>query len=293
MNWPKNLKKEIKLGVPLKNKTTLKVGGPAKFFYAPRDLQDLKLLIGAAKKNKIKIFVIGAGSNILVSDNGVDGLVLQLNAPYFKKISLKGNRLIVGAGLMLGRVVEAAKLNSLSGIEFLVGIPGTVGGALMMNAGAWGRSIGELIENVAVIDFRGKVKLLKKKDIRFGYRSCSLGKYIILSARLRLDKENKGKIVQNLNKYLQARGSRQDTTFPNAGCVFKNPSRESAGKLIELCGLKGKKIGGAFISRKHANFILNKENARAQDVLNLMKLIKAAVRDKFKVNLGPEIKIWR
>ena len=293
MNWPKNLKSEIKLGVPLKNKTTFKVGGPAKFFYAPRNLEDLKLPIGAAKKNKIKIFVIGAGSNILVSDNGVDGLVLQLNAPYFKKISLRGNGLIVGAGLMLGRVVEAAKLNSLSGLEFLIGVPGTVGGALMMNAGAWGRSIGDLIENVAVIDFRGRIKLLKKRDIKFGYRRCSLGKYIILSARLRLNKKNKGKIEQNLHKYLQARASCQDTTFPNAGCVFKNPSGESAGKLIDLCGLKGKKIGGAFISRKHANFILNKENALAQDVLNLMKLMKAAVRDKFKVNLEPEIKIWR
>ncbi|MEK6727212.1 MAG: UDP-N-acetylmuramate dehydrogenase [Candidatus Omnitrophota bacterium] len=293
MNWPKNLKSEIKLGVSLKNKTTFRVGGPAKFFYAPRNLEDLKLLIGAARKNKIKIFVIGAGSNILVSDNGVDGIVLQLSAPYFKKIILSEDSLIVGAGLMLGRVVEAAKLNSLSGLEFLIGIPGTVGGALMMNAGAWGRGIGELIENVAVIDFRGKVKLLKKKDIKFGYRRCGMGKYIILSARLRLDKKNKGEIAQNLNKYIQARGSRQDTTFPNAGCVFKNPSGESAGKLIDLCGLKGKKIGGAFISRKHANFILNKENARAQDVLNLMKLMKAAVRDKFKVNLDPEIKIWQ
>lgn len=292
MHWPKSLRKEINLGVPLKNKTTFRVGGPAKFFYAPRNLEGLKLLIGAARKNKIKIFVIGAGSNILVPDNGVDGIVLQLNAPYFKKISLRGESLVVGAGLMLGRVVEAAKLNSLSGIEFLIGIPGTVGGALRMNAGAWGRSMGELVENVAVIDFKGKIKILKKKDIKFGYRSCSLGKYIILSARLRLDKKNKAKILQDLNKYLQARGSLQDTTFPNAGCVFKNPPGDLAGKLIDLCGLKGKKIGGAFISRKHANFILNKENARAQDVLNLMKLMKAAVRDKFKLSLEPEIKIW-
>jgi len=293
MNWPKNLKSEIKLGVPLKNKTTFRVGGPAKFFYAPGNLEDLKLLIAAARKNKIRIFVIGAGSNILVSDNGVDGLVLQLSAPYFKKIILSEDSLIVGAGLMLGRVVEAANLNSLSGIEFLIGIPGTVGGALMMNAGAWGRSIGELIENAAVVDFRGKVKILRKRDIKFGYRNSGLGKYIILSTRLRLDKKNKGKIVQNLNKYLRARGSSQDTAFPNAGCVFKNPTRESAGKLIDLCGLKGRKIGGAFISGKHANFILNKENARAQDILNLMKLMKAAVKDKFKVNLKPEIKIWR
>lgn len=293
MNWPQDLRKEIKFTEPLKNKTTFKVGGPARFFYAPSDLEDLELLIGAAKKNKIKIFVIGAGSNILVSDNGVDGLVLQLSGPDFKKISWRENRLIVGAGLMLGRAVEAAKLNSLSGLEFLIGIPGTVGGALIMNAGAWGRSIGELIENVDVMDFKGNIKILKKRDIKFGYRRSSLGKYIILSARFRLDKKNKSRILQDLNKYLQARRKSQDTAFPNAGCVFKNPSSESAGKLIDLCGLKGKKIGGAFISRKHANFILNKENARAHDVFNLMKLMKSAVRDKFKVNLEPEIKIWR
>lgn len=293
MNWPKNLKSEIKPAEPLKNKTTFKVGGPARFFYAPMDLEDLKLLIGAAIKNKVKIFVIGAGSNVLVSDNGVEGLVLQLSAPYFKKISLIGNRLLAGSGLMLGRVVEAAKLNGLSGVEFLVGIPGTVGGALAMNAGAWGRSIGELVEAAAVIDYRGRVKLLKEKDIEFGYRNCSLKEYIILSARLRLEKNDKGNIAQDLNKYLKARAGSQEGAFPNAGCVFKNPSGESAGRLLDLCGLKGKKIGGAFISRKHANFILNKENARAEDILNLMKLMKDAVRGRFKVNLEPEIKIWR
>lgn len=293
MNWPKNLKSEIKLAEPLKNKTTFKVGGPAKLFCAPRGLADLKLLIRAAKKNKLKIFVLGAGSNILVPDKGVEGLVLQLSSSYFKKISFRGNCLSAGAGLMLGRVVGAAKLKGLSGLEFLIGIPGTVGGALMMNAGAWGRSIGELIEAVEVIDFKGKVKLLKKRDIKFGYRSCGLGRCIILSARLRLDKKNKEELRQDLNRYLQARAKSQDSAFPNAGCVFKNPAGESAGKLIELCGLKGRKIGGASISRKHANFIMNKKNARSGDILSLMKLVKCAVKNKFKLNLEPEIKIWR
>lgn len=293
MNWQKDLKKVIKLNEPLKNKTSFKIGGCAKFFYEPESLADLKLIISAAKKNRIKIFIIGAGSNILISDKGVNGLVLQLNSTFFKKITCDGNYLTVGSGIMLGGLLQVAQEKGLSGLEFLIGIPGTVGGALMMNAGAWNKSIGDLTEDVNVMDYRGKIELLRKKDIKFEYRSSGLEKYIILSVRLKLYKKNKEEIGRNLNKFLKARRTAQDIAFPNAGCVFKNPLGESAGKLMDLCGLKGRKIGGAFISAKHANFILNRNNAKAQDVLKLMKLAVRCVREKFKINLEPEIKIWQ
>lgn len=293
MKWPKNLKKIIKLNEPLKNKTTFKIGGPAKFFYEPKNLADLKLVILAARKNRIKVFIIAAGSNILISDKGVNGLVLRLNSPFFKKITYNGNYLTVGAGLMLGRLLQAVKEKNLSGLEFLIGIPGTAGGALMMNAGAWGKSIGDLIEDVSVMDYSGKIELLRKKDIKFEYRNSGLEKYIILSVRLKLNKKNKEEIGRNLNRFLKVRRNTQDTAFPSAGCVFKNPLGESAGKLIDLCGLKGRKIGGAIISPKHANFILNRDNAKAQDVLNLMELAGKRVKKKFKINLEPEIKIWQ
>lgn len=293
MNWPRNLKREIKLSEPLKNKTTFKIGGRAKFFYRPKNIIDLKQAVLFAKKEGLKIFVIGAGSNILVSDKVVNGLILRLNSPFFKKVSFAGNQIIADAGVMLGSLIQGAKQKGLSGLEFLAGIPGTLGGALMMNAGAWGKDIGGLTESVKVIDPNGKARDLSGKDIKFAYRDSGLEKYIILSARLKLSKKSKEEIQYSLNKYLRARRSSQDTAFPNAGCVFKNPDGESAGKLIDLCGLKGKKIGGAFISNKHANFILNKKNALSRDVLSLMEFARRTVKNKFKINLQPEIKIWR
>lgn len=286
------LNKRLKINEPLKNKTTFKIGGRARFFYSPEGTSDLKQVLLFAKKKKIKAFVLGAGSNILVSDKGVNGLVLRLDSPFFKKISISGNCLTAGAGAMLAALIRKAGQGRLSGLEFLAGIPGTLGGALMMNAGAWGNDIAALIERVEVMDFGGRIKILSRKDIKFGYRESGLNKYIILSARLKLRKNNKKSSGDLLNKYLCSRRLTQDNSLPNAGCVFKNPQNTQAGKLIDLCGLKGRSSGGAVISNKHANFILNKANACSRDVLNLMKMAKKEVKDKFKKNLHPEIKIW-
>jgi UDP-N-acetylmuramate dehydrogenase len=182
----------------------------------------------------------------------------------------------------------------LAGLEFLAGIPGTVGGALAMNAGAWGRSIGELVEKATVMDYNGDIEVLTKKQMKFSYRNSSLQKYIILNIYLKLKKKNKRIINEKITGYLAQRRNSQDNSLPNAGCIFKNPSeRISAGRLIDLCGLKGRNIGDAFISLRHANFVLNKGNARARDVLKLMELAKREVRKKYRINLEPEIKIWR
>ncbi|MFA5287018.1 MAG: UDP-N-acetylmuramate dehydrogenase [Candidatus Omnitrophota bacterium] len=290
MNWQKSLK--VKRNQLLKNKTTFKIGGRADFFSEPKGPKELSLVVGRAKENNLPVFVIGAGSNLLISDEGVRGLVIKLNSVYFNNISLKGNCIEAGSGVMLSKLIQFAKSKSLSGFEFLAGIPGTLGGALAMNAGCWGKSIGDLVREVEVLDYAGNIKIIKGKEIKFAYRKTNLGNYIILSAVLKLKKSSREAIVRNVKEYILKRKNTQDLTFPNAGCIFKNPQSLSAGRLIDLCGLKGKGIGSAFVSDKHANFILNKGNAKSEDALRLMRLIKARVRNRFRVNLEPEIKIW-
>ena len=292
MNWWKGLKGKISSNEPLNKHTTLKIGGRAEFFIEPKDINDLKSLITLAKRYNMSILVIGSGSNILAGDKDIKAVIVRLNSSSFKKIIYRRNCLEAGSGLMLWQLVMVAKRHGLSGLEFLAGIPGTVGGALAMNAGAWGRNISDMVEDIKVMDYGGNIKTLTKKQIRFGYRRSGLAKYIILSVHLKLVKKNKKEINGSIKRYLEYRRNTQDTSLPNAGCIFKNPRLKSAGRLIDLCGLKGKKIGGALVSRRHANFILNQGNAKAEDVLKLMDLIKKRVRSRFRVALQPEIKIW-
>lgn len=290
MNWQRSLK--VKRNQLLRNKTTFRIGGRADFFSEPNDLGELNLIVSRAKENNIPVFIIGAGSNLLISDQGVRGLVIRLSSAYFRNISLKGSCIEAGSGIALAQLIQFAKDESLSGFEFLAGIPGTLGGALAMNAGCRGKSIGDLAREIEVLDYAGNIKRIKSQEIKFGYRKTNLGNYIILSAVLKLKRSSKEVILHNIKEYLLKRRDSQDLTFSNAGCIFKNPKSLSAGRLIDFCGLKGKSMGGAIISEKHANFILNKGNAKAEDVLRLMSLIKARVRKKFRVNLEPEIKIW-
>jgi UDP-N-acetylmuramate dehydrogenase len=292
MNWWRTLDAKIKLNEPLKDKTTFKIGGAARFFSEPKDISDLKSLIILAKKHKIPIFILGAGSNILVSDKGVNGLVIKLNPPYFKKISFQNSICKAGGAVLLRQLIEKTKEKALSGIEFLAGVPGTVGGALVMNAGGWGKNIRDLVENVTIMDYNGNIKTLKKEEIQFGYRVSGLSKYIVLSAAFRLFKKTRKEIQDNINLYLKYRRDTQDLSKPSAGCIFKNPAVASAGRLIDLCGLKGKRLDGAGISSKHANFIVNLDNAKASCVLKLMSLIKKKIKDRFNIKLEPEIKIW-
>lgn len=292
-NFFTGFKGRVRSAEPLKRHTTFKIGGPSEFFIWPRSLGDLKLIIAKAKKTGVPVFVIGGGSNILASDSGVKAAVLCLDSPYFKRLSCKGSFIEAGSGLKLKELLTFSRRHNLSGIEFLVGIPGTVGGALMMNAGAVGSSISEFVERVKVMDYNCNIKFLKKRDIRFRYRSSGLENFVILDVYLRLKKKPREEIDANLARYRQYRLATQDYTAASAGCVFKNPAEEQAGYLIDSCGLKGKKIGGAAISLRHANFIINKKNARASDVLKLMDLAKKKVREKFNITLRPEIKIWR
>ncbi|MBU4346131.1 MAG: UDP-N-acetylmuramate dehydrogenase [Candidatus Omnitrophica bacterium] len=293
MSWWKDLRGKIRLNEPLKKHTTFKVGGRAKFFIEPRDIEGLKSAFNLLKRHKVPFLIIGAGSNILASDKGLDHAVICLNAPCFKRLFFNGDYLQAGSAAMLKQVVLQAQRHGLSGSEFLGGIPGTIGGALVMNAGIPEARIADLIKDVTVLDGQGKIKILNKKNIEFGYRRSGLSKYIILHARLKLFKKNKQQIKDKTDRYLNYRRLTQDLSLPSAGCAFKNPRGRSAGRLIDLCGLKGTRIGGASISLRHANFILNFKNASAKDILRLMGLIKKRVKAKFNITLEPEIKIWQ
>lgn len=293
MNWPKHLKARIRLKEPLKKHTTFKIGGPAEFFIEPDDASALKLLLNTLKRDKIPFLLIGSGSNILANDKGVNAAVLRLGSPYFRRLCFKGIFAYAGAGATLNRVSNEAKRRGLSGAEFLAGIPGTIGGALAMNAGIPGYGIGDIADKVTVMDYNGKIKTLRKKEIKFAYRGSSLQGRIILGARLKLAKGSKKEIRDKIRGYIGHRRLTQDSGHYSAGCVFKNPQGNSAGRLIDLCGLKGKRIGGAEVSLKHANFIVNTGDARAKDVFALMESIKRGVKNKSGIILEPEIKIWK
>jgi len=293
MLWPKNLNKKIKTRVRLSGLTSLRVGGEARFFLEAASVEELKEALRNSGRLKIPVFILGSGSNILASSSGLNGLVIKLAGEFFKHIYKDGEYLEAGSAAQLNQLLLYAKNNSLSGLEFLAGIPGTLGGALAGNAGAWGKSIGELVEEVRVLDYHGNPGILAAKELKFSYRKSNLNKYIVISARLKLRKAGKGAIGLRIKEYLLKRNKAQDNKFPNAGCIFKNPANVSAGRLIDACGLKLVSKGQAVISGVHANFILNKGNADSSDILFLMDLIRKNVKKKFKINLEPEIKIWR
>lgn len=293
MNWSKNLKGNIVLSHPLARLTSFKIGGNAQYFARPHDVEELRGLLLEAKQRKIPVHILGAGTNLLIRDSVVKGLVIRLDAAAFKKVTVQGSDIEAGAGVYLAGLVREAVSHSLSGFECLAGIPGTLGGSLVMNAGAWGGAVADMLVDVTVVDPRGYVTTIPKKGLRFGYRSSSLSRYIVISARFALTRNNTRSIETHVRKNLELKREQQDLSKPSAGCIFKNPSGQSAGKLIDQCGFKGRRVGGAVVSTKHANYILNDRNASAQDVITLMGLVRRKVRARFGVILKPEIKIWK
>jgi len=281
------IEKKIEKNIRLAPLTTFRIGGLAKYFFKTKIEEDLIQIIKWAKKKKISYFVIGGGSNLLISDKGFKGLVIKLS---MEQCQLIGNKLFLGSSLRLSQVVGFLIKNDLTGLEWAAGIPGTIGGAVRSNAGAFGREISDCIIKVKVL--RGsKIIELKNKEIKFTYRQSIFKKNkdiilnVVLSLKKDKDQENE-KIVQDI---LQRR-KKLHPSEPSAGCIFKNPKSSSAGLLIDQCGLKGKQIGGAKISEKHANFIINTGQAKAKDVKNLIELIKKQVKDKFNIELKEEIR---
>jgi UDP-N-acetylmuramate dehydrogenase len=293
----RSLKGAVKLREELSKRTSLKIGGWAQVWVEPADAQDLKKALAIVKKSKVPMFIMGNGSNVLASDSGFNGIVIHLGAASFKKVAIHGGCVQAGAGYSLPKLVRTACDKGLAGLESLVGIPGTVGGAVYMNAGGYNnpmyRNIGEVLTAVKVMDYNGAVKTIKKDDLKLGYRSSNLDKYIILEAEFKLEKGDRASLMASCGKFMRIKKEKQVLDKPNAGCFFKNPDnfQFTCGQLIDMLKLKGKTIGGAQISEKHANFIINKGNATCGDVLELVAFIKDSVKKNYGIDLELEVKV--
>ncbi|MCK4520300.1 UDP-N-acetylmuramate dehydrogenase [Candidatus Parcubacteria bacterium] len=289
---------KFKKNVQLKNYTTFKIGGPAKYFYIAKTANDLIKAIKAVKELGLDFFILGKGSNILAADKGYDGLVIKIQSPNYSKLfqiktKFQNPKIYVEAGMPLSLLVSKTAEKGLTGMEWAIGIPGTVGGAIRGNAGAFEQSISDIVKKVKCLDIKNlESKTLKNKDCKFKYRD-SIFKHkknlIILSAEIEMKKGDKKEIRKRAMENLKWRKHNQPLDFPSAGSIFQNHKRHSAGWLIEQCGLKGKKAGKAQISKKHANFIVNLDNAKAEDVLKLINLAKKKVKQKFGIELKEEI----
>ena len=275
----------------LKKHTTYGIGGPADLMIFPKSKQDLIKVVEIINENKIQLTILGSGSNVLVSDNGIRGAVISLKNS-LKKIEVDDNILYAECGTMLGKIVKHAVKNNLIGLENLNGVPGTLGGALIMNAGAWGGEISENLIHVEVINSKSEIQKIQKKDLNFSYRQSSFNKDdILLSAKFNLKKADKDIIKENFIEAQSGRKKSQPLNKRSAGSLFKNPKNNSAGKLLDEAGLKGFSIGDAKISEKHANFFINDGDATSKDMLMLIKKAHKEVKDKFNVNLSLEVKL--
>ena len=276
---------------PLAKRTTLRVGGPADLYVEPASETDLASVLNFCRQRGRPFFVLGRGSNLLVKDGGFRGVVICLAHTHFSRIEVAGQRLRCGAGARLKAVSVEAKRNGLAGLEFLEGIPGSVGGALRMNAGAMGGAMFEVVESVRLMDFEGHVHERTARELSAAYRSCPMQRtYIALEAVLRGEPSQREAIEQRMNEYSRKRWQSQPAA-PSAGCMFRNPPSIPAGKLIDELGLKGTRVGGAVVSAEHGNFIVNDGAASARDVLALIEFVRQRVRLECGIELETEVEI--
>jgi UDP-N-acetylmuramate dehydrogenase len=290
---------EVLQNESMSNHTSFRIGGPADALAAPADRDDLVALLGEVRERNIPYAVLGGGTNLLVKDGGFRGVVISLKHLNAIEISreyrsLGGSFTVVraDAGAALAKLVSFAAEHGLTGLEFAAGIPGTVGGALCMNAGTAQGEIGDVVDSVTLLGPAGDLLVRHRDEMRFGYRTADVpAGHIVLDTSVILRHGDAGKIKAHVKHLLEQRKERQPWGLPSAGSVFRNPMDEAAGKLIESAGLKGLTIGGAQISDKHANFIVNRGNARAADVLALMDAIREKVLEMHRIRLEPEIKI--
>ena len=273
----------------MKDYTTYKIGGCAKYIIFPEDENKLVDLLKYLHMEQEKYKVIGNGSNLIFSDDGFDGVIIKLNE--FSNLEIDGNVIKVGAGYNLMRLALKLSRSGYKGLEFAAGIPGSIGGAIFMNAGAYGSDMGYIAREVKVITPEFEIKTLSNKEMNFHYRTSFLKenpKYICLEATLYLEKGNEKQIMELINDRKKRRVESQPLSYPSAGSVFRNPTGTSAWKLVEAAGFKGKKIGGALVSPIHANFIVNDGNASAKDVKELITEIKKEVKEKYDIDLKEE-----
>lgn len=284
-------KEYIYIDEPMKKHITFRVGGNADYFVTPKTVEDIKKVIALCKNEGIPYYILGNGSNLLVSDQGYRGVIIQIYKE-MSDIKIEGNYVKAQAGALLSKIGSQAFEYGLTGFEFAAGIPGTLGGAVVMNAGAYGGEMKDIIEEVLVLTPEGKILKLKNEELELGYRTSIISKknYIVLEAIIRLESGDKDVIKQRMDELRFQRTSKQPLEFPSAGSTFKRPEGYFAGKLIQDAGLRGFQVGGAQVSEKHCGFVINKDNATAADVMELMRQVSAIVREKFGVELEPEVK---
>ncbi len=277
---------------PMSRHTSFKIGGKADLFLMPETEEQLRDVMKEARDKGIPTFIMGNGSNLLVGDKGIRGAVISLYKK-MNKIEVNGERIHAGCGALLRSVSSVALETGLSGFEFASGIPGTVGGGICMNAGAYGSEMKDIVESVRYMDSDGNILEAGLNDCCFGYRKSFFSEegYIVIGCTFKLKKGNQSEIREKIKDFTNRRVTKQPIEKPSAGSVFKRPEGYFAGALIEEAGLKGYSVGGAEVSRKHAGFIVNKGNATAKDVLDLIKHIQKVVYEKNGVMLEPEIKL--
>ncbi len=284
-------KEQVLFEEPMKSHTTFRIGGPAEVFIMPKSVKQVQMAVKICQEEQIPYFILGNGSNLLVSDRGYRGVIIQMDRN-MGEIQVEGTEIQAAAGALLSSIAVAARRESLTGFEFAGGIPGTLGGAVVMNAGAYGGEMKDVLKEVTVMDGDGKIFTLPASELEMGYRTSIIktAGYLVLSARITLSRGKEEDIKARTRELSEMRTQKQPLDYPSAGSTFKRPEGYFAGKLIMDSGLRGYSVGGAMVSEKHCGFVINKGNATAEDVVSLMKHVTEVVQEKYGVTLEPEVK---
>lgn len=278
--------------VPLQKYTSFRTGGAAEIFVEPLGTSELKKVLQFCKDEQKKVFIFGKGTNLLVGDNGVKGMVIHLGGINFKNVERDGRYVLSGAGVSLSKLIRTVALSGFGGLEVLAGIPGTVGGAVMMNAGGKYGVISDTISSLTTMTFDGSIIKHMRGDVEFEYRGCNLSKQIVIEVEFHLNESKIEVVLEKMDEIYNEKQEKQPLGTLNAGSIFKNTPQYKAAELIDKANLKGLKVGGAIVSEKHANFIVNTGNATSTDILELIKIIKKTIKQKYNVSLEEEIHIW-
>ena len=292
INSPEIISEIFRYDVSLQKYTSFRTGGSAEIFVEPLGVLELKRVLQFCKDEQKKVFVFGKGTNLLVGDNGVDGVVIHLGGINFKNVERDGRYVVSGAGVNLPKLIRTVALSGFGGLEALAGIPGTVGGAVMMNAGGKYGDISDTIRSLTTMTFDGTIIKYMREDVGFEYRGCNLSEQIVIEVEFKLNESKIEVVLEKMDEIYNEKQESQPLGTFNAGSIFKNTSQYKAAELIDKANLKGLKVGGAVVSEKHANFIVNTGSATSTDILELIKIIKEAIKKKYDVSLEEEIHIW-
>lgn len=292
MMWSNDYKNQLESNVPLADKTWFKLGGDARWMACPESADDLANICKHAAADGLPIRTLGRGANVLIRDDGFDGLVIRLNAPCFKSVRFDGDRVHVGGGVDLLTLANQTSREGLAGLDVLAGIPGSIGGTIRMNAGGRYGQMSDVVAEATLVDLDGRMQTLTHDELEFDYRTSAVGRRIVVSAILQLRREEPSETLERFHKVWADKKASQPLAEKSAGCIFKNPPGESAGALIDRAGLKGRRVGRASISDVHANFIVAEPATKSSDILALIDIVRETVHDRYGVDLELEIDVW-